>query len=339
MAQDFWASSGFRLLAAAPAGLVLTDAWLARFLEREELSPPPDAGPRERALHERLAAAPRSPVARSEIEALEDPDARENWAAFVRFRDRLLAHETLEAAYVDLFARGDVDVAPVFVDALAQVLTRAALDGVEDPYWLRAGEMFFRRQRVSTEAGQVLAADAATLEMYADTGGFGAVGRLLRESIAPVKMDVLTRENAAFYWLRDELYSFALDLTPGREGVQALARVLERWVARLAGVRVAIEPRARIEDDRWRWHVGLDAEASAILNALYGGEPVSAEVRGRLIALFRLEFADPADVRADVAGHPVYLALAARADRTLKLKPQNLLLNLPLAGRDRPPAG
>src|SRR5204862_8113082 len=114
------------------------------------------------------------------------------------------------------------------------------LEGVEDPWILRAGELLFRRQRVSTEGGQVLAADAATLEVYNETGGFGAVGKLLREHLPAVKMGVLNHENALFYFMRDELYSFVLDLTPGREGSIALARVLERWVAHLAGSRVAI---------------------------------------------------------------------------------------------------
>ena len=36
-------------------------------------------------------------------------------------------------------------------------------------------------------------------------------------------------------------------------------------------------------------------------------------------------------MRADVAGKPVYLGLAMSAEHTLKLKPQNLLINLPLA--------
>jgi hypothetical protein len=36
-------------------------------------------------------------------------------------------------------------------------------------------------------------------------------------------------------------------------------------------------------------------------------------------------------MRADVAGKPVYLGLAMSAEQTLKLKPQNLLINLPLA--------
>jgi hypothetical protein len=40
-------------------------------------------------------------------------------------------------------------------------------------------------------------------------------------------------------------------------------------------------------------------------------------------------------MRADVAGKPVYLGLAMSAEQTLKLKPQNLLINLPLARRRR----
>jgi hypothetical protein len=262
---------------------------------------------------------------------VEDPDARENWAQFLRFRDRLLAHPTIEACYLDLFRGNDVDIAPVFVDALAQVITRAMLDGTEDAWLARAGEMFFRRQRVSTEGGQVLAADAATLEVYAQTGGFGAVGRLLREAMPAVKMDVLSRENAPFYWMRDELYGFALDLSPGREGAGAFARVLERWVGYLAGVRVAIVPVERVDDERWRWHLGLDVDSTALLNALYRGETPPHEDLQRLVALFRLEFADPRDVLPEVAGRPIYLGLGVRPERTLKVKPQNLLVNLPLA--------
>ncbi len=333
MAQDFWASSGFRLLEPHGEGIAATGAWLARFLERPELAPPPEAGPRERALHARIAADPRSAVAKEELAAVEDADARENWTHFLRFRDRVLGHETLEACYTDLFRRPEVDLAPVFVDALAEAITRAALDGTDDAWLARAGEMLFRRQRVSMEGGQVLAADAETLELYAETGGFGNVGRLLREELPAVKMDVLTRENAPLYFMRDELHGFLLDITAGREGSGALGAVLERWVARLAGVRVTIEPAERIQDERWRWHIGLDIESTAILNALYRGEEVEPAALERLVLLFRMRFEDPREAAAEMQGRPVYLGLAARADRSLKLKPQNLLINLPLAGR------
>ena len=334
MAQDFWASSGFRLLGHRPDGVAPTEAWLARFLERPELLPPGDAGPREVAMHRRLAANPRAAVAAETLAAVEDADARENWGEFLRFRDRVLAFPTLEACYLDLFARPAVDLAPPFVDALAQAIVRACLDGTEDAWLCRAGEMLFRRQRVSTEGGQVLSADAATLEVFNETGGFGNVGRLLRQqqtALPEVKMDVLSHENAALYFLRDELHGFVLDLTATRPGAAALARVLERWIARLAGVRVTIEPVERVQDERWRWHVGLDVDSTAILNALYRGEEVEAAERERLVLLFRLEFADPAEASREMAGRPVYLGLACRPDRTLKLKPQNLLINLPVA--------
>ena len=333
MAQDFWASSGFRLLDRSGEGLVATDAWLARFLERDELRPPDEAGPRERELHKRLAQNPRASVPAAALAAVEDADARDNWTEFLRFRDRVLAHGTLEACYVDLFRREAVDLSPSFVDVLAQVVTRAILDGSEDAWLLRAGEMLFRRQRVSTEGGRILAADAATLEVYSDTGGFGNIGRLLRQQntqLPEVKMDVLSHENAPLYFMRDELHGFVLDLTPGGEGAAALARVLERWVRHLAGAVVTIEPVARIEDERWRWHVGLDVDSTAILNALYRGEAVPAADLERLALLFRLEFRDDSDVVDEMAGRPVYLGLACRPERTLKVKPQNLLVNLPL---------
>jgi hypothetical protein len=333
VAQDFWASSGFRLLDRSGEGLVATDAWLARFLDGDELRVPPEAGPRERELHRRLTQDPRASVPAAALAAVEDADARDNWTQFLRFRDRVLAHGSLEACYVDLFRRESVDLSPTFVDVLAQVITRAILDGSQDAWLARAGEMLFRRQRVSTDGGQVLSADAATLEVYADTGGFGNVGRLLRAQntqLPEVKMDVLTRENAPLYFLRDELHGFVLDLTPGREAAAALARVLERWVLHLAGVVVTIEPVERIEDDRWRWHVGLDIDSTAILNALYREESVPESDLERLVLLMRLEFRDATDVVDEMAGRPVYLGLACRPERTLKVKPQNLLVNLPL---------
>jgi len=285
-------------------------------------------------MHARLCSDPVAVVAPQTLASIEDADARENWAEFLKFRDRVLAAPSIEACYRDVFSREQVDLAPPFIDAMAQVLVRAVLDGTEDPFLCRAGEMFFRQQRVSTEDKRVLSADAQTIALYAETGGFGGVGRLLRQQATPlpeVKMDILNGENAPFYWLRDELYSFVLDLSPGSEGASALARVLERWVARMAGAGVTIEPVARIDDERWRWHVGLDVDATGILNSLYRGEEVAAEAMERLLVLFRLDFHRAADMRADVAGRPVYLALACRPDRTLRLKPQNLPIGLPLA--------
>ena len=334
MAQDFWASSGYGLLERRENGVAATAGWLARFTARPELEPPTDAGPRERGLHARLAADPLAPVDAAVLAAIEDADARENWGEFLRFRDRVRSFPTLEACYLDLFRRPAVDLAPPFVDALVQAILRGILAGAGDPWSCRAAEMLFRRQRVSAEGGKVLVADAATIEVFAETGGFGSVGRLLRAQntpVAQVKMDVMNAENAALYFLRDELHGFVLDLAPEGPAASALARVLERWVAHMAGVGVEIEPAARLRDERWRWHVGLDVDATAILNALYRGEEVAPADLERLVLLFRLRFRDPGEALAEMAGRPVYLGLACRPDRTLKVKPQNLLANLPLA--------
>ena len=87
----------------------------------------------------------------------------------------------------------------------------------------------------------------------------------------------------------------------------------------------------KIDDPAWRWHVGLDVESTGLLNALYEGQPVAPERLQQLISLFRLDFANPQEMRVDVAGKPVYLGLAMDGEQVLRLKPQNLLLNLPLA--------
>ena len=68
-----------------------------------------------------------------------------------------------------------------------------------------------------------------------------------------------------------------------------------------------------------------------MLNDLYQGQDVAPERMERMLCLFRLVFDEPSVMRPQIAGRPVYLAMAMDADRRLKLKPQNLLLNLPLA--------
>jgi hypothetical protein len=338
VAQDFWASSGYRELEKGAEGLRATPAWLARFLTRDELVPPPQSGPRERALHARLASDPLAAVDEAELAAVEDADARENWREFLRFRERVLAFPTLESAYRDLFVRGEVDLAPPFVDALVHAILRGLLDDA-DAWLARAGELFFRRQRLAAEDGQVLVADAATLEAFHETGGFGNVGRLLRRQsteLPQVKMDVLNAENASFYFMRDELYSFALDITAGSEGARALATMLERWIGHMTGIGVAIEPVARVEDPRWSWHVGLDVDSTAILDALYREEAVPAENLERLALLFVVRFRDESAMLPEVRGKPVYLGLACRPDRTLRMKPQNVLVNLPIRRKGLP---
>ena len=94
---------------------------------------------------------------------------------------------------------------------------------------------------------------------------------------------------------------------------------------------MTISPMRKIEDEAWRWHVGLDVESTAILNALYQNTELDDSRLERMLSLFTLTFDNPADAAHDMRERPVYLGLAMTADNRLKLKPQNLLLNLPLA--------
>jgi len=207
---------------------------------------------------------------------------------------------------------------------------------VEDGLRVRAGELLFRAQSVTLEDGTILSADQETVEMYATTGGFGSLGRLVVEAqtkLRTIELDVLNEDNQAAYFQRDERHDTVIDLTFARPGLDALSRVLEAWVAHLLGIAVSIQPVQRIDDARWVWHTGLDTESSGLLNDLYNGVEVDEERMARLLSLFRLEFADASVMRADIAGRPVYLAMAMTEARTLRLKPQNLLVNLPLAAR------
>ena len=94
-----------------------------------------------------------------------------------------------------------------------------------------------------------------------------------------------------------------------------------------------MRPLARIDEPRWAWHIGLDAESTGILNDLYNGVEVDHGRMRRLLSLFRMEFANADDMRPDIAGRPVYMALSANDDDRVRMKPQNLLVNLPLAPR------
>jgi len=333
---DYWPSSGYRLLAIGSDGrLTVTDAFLRSFLTRPELAPVPESDDLELSLHDALMRQPRRAVADDEIARMADEDARDNYRVFVRFRDRLLSAASLEAAYVALFRGEGVNVPPLFVHQLTQILLRHILGNDADPLDARAAEMLFRAQKIAVnEDGTVLAADDAFVETHAMSAGFGNLGELLRKNAVPTRsldVDVLGRDNAALYWERDERHDTSIALNRGQPALDALCRVLERWIAHFVGVRVRIVPERRIDDDRWVWHVGLDAEASGILNDLYNRADVDDERARRLLCLFRLEFDDPADMRPAIAGRPVYLAMAMDAQARLRLKPQNLILNLPLA--------
>ena len=283
----------------------------------------------ERRIHTALMEDPRAKVDPAPI---KDADARHNYEVMLRFRDRLVAAGTVEGCYLGLF-KGTIDVPPMFVDQLAHVILRNVLDGRDDALQARAAELFFREQKATIQEGHALLADLETVEMHASGNRFGSIGKLIVEAqgeLGKVDLDVLDRANAQIYWSRESRHDTVISVTYGRAALDALARVIEAWIAHFRGLKTRITPLRKIEEPRWAWHVGLDAESTAILNDLWAGSEVDAGRMRRILALFALRFEDPGAMRSDIAGRDVYLALSADENDVVRMKPQNLLINLPL---------
>lgn len=330
---DFWRNSGFHLLERDPAGrLCVTDDFLRAYYLRPEVHPVEESDDAERALHAALMAEPRRRVARAELDAIGDADARDNYRVVLGFRDRLLKAGTIEAAYMNLF-KGPVDTPPLFIEQMVHVILRNILDDCDDPLRLRAAELLFREQKVTLQEGHVLVADLETVERHASGNRYGSIGRLVVEAqgtLGNVDLDVLDRANAPLYWQRESRYDTVISLTYGRAALDALAAVLAMWIRHFLAIGVRVKPIRRIDEPRWAWHIGLDAESSAILNELWAGGELEHGRMQRIVALFALEFEQPAEMRADIVGRTVYLALSANEEGIVRLKPQNLLTNLPL---------
>jgi Family of unknown function (DUF6352) len=327
---DFWLSCGHHLLDRDDGGgLLATDEFLKAYLARPELAPPPDACAAERTLHAALLSDPRRPVTSSEIAAITDADARENWSLMITFRDRLVRHRTVEAAYLDLVRRGVGATPPLFINQLVHVILRNLLDGCDDVFVLRAAELFFRPQRLSVLDGSLLAADEEKVSGESPQPLSPLVAMLGLPTAGEI--DVLNDENAETYWSRSDLFDMALDLTAGRRGLDALGKVIAQWIAHLLSVEVEIEPLTEAANVDLTWYVGLDAEATRIGDALWKGAELDEAARQRIVGLYRLTFSDPEVVLEKAKGEPIYLISAMTADRTLRMKPQNLVVGLPVA--------
>ena len=319
-ARDFWLSCGHHLTDRDDDGrLLVTDELLKAYLARPELNPPPEACAAERGLHAALLADPRVPIAASAIAAIADADARENWRVLCAFRDHLLRHGTLEAAYLDLARREVGGTPPIFLDQLVHVILRNALDGCDDPFVVRAAELLFRPQLLALHEGALIAADEEAIA----GAGTRPVSPLVSMLGIPsrAEIDVLTDANAPEYWERSDRFDMALDLSAGGRGVAALGAVVEIWLRHMLSLAVAVEPLGELREVPLTWYVGLDAEGTRIGDALWQGEPIDEASQRRLVALFRLAFPDRTD--------PVYLILAMTSEKTLRMKPQNLLTGLP----------
>jgi hypothetical protein len=322
---DFWVSSGHLLLDKDSRGrLLVTDEFLKLYLARPELVPPEDACAAENALHATLMSNPRADAGPADIAAIEDGDARENWAVMLDFRDLLLAHASLEDSYLALMRRGVGQTPPLFVSQLLHVIMRNVLDGETDPIVLRAGEMMFRPQRLTREQGGILLADEEIVDGGEKAKHHSPLTAMLGEHKAR-QLDVLKAETSDVYWKRSDQFDMVLDFAAKSPGRAALARVMERWLAHMLGLDAAIAPLEKVHDEAWYWFVGLDAESTRTGNMLWRGQKPPALVMERVVALYGLDFRDV----PEVAGRTIYLILSMTGQKIVTMKPQNLLAGLP----------
>jgi hypothetical protein len=326
--KDFWLSSGHHLLDRDESGfLLLTDDFLKVYLARPELAPPAEACDAERNLHRALLADPRKVVTVAEVSSITDADARENWQVMLEFRDLLTAHRTLESAYLDIVRRG-LKVPHLFLNQLVHVILRNVLEGCQDPYVLRAGELFFRPQRMTLHEGSLIAGDEETIAGRSDAPVSPLVSML--GIPAEAEIDVMNDDNADHYFEHSDRFHVALDLSGGRRGHAALSRVMALWIEHLLAVEIDIEPFTETRDAMLTWYVGLDIDGTRIGDALWNGEELSDSLRSSVVGLYRLKFRDPSTANDKLQGEPVYLILAMGADKVLRFKPQNLVTGLPI---------
>jgi hypothetical protein len=327
--KDFWISCGHHLLDRnASGGLVVTHEFLKAYFARPELMPPEDACAIERRLHRELLADPRRPVGADEVAAIADTDARENWQFVLAFRDLLLRHPTLEAAYLALVRSVSINLPPLFVNQLVHVILRNALDDCDDPFVLRAAELFFRPQRIMLHDQSLLLGDEEVIGGLKITPVLSLMSML--GATTDAQIDVLNEENADSYWQRSDQFDMGLDLTSGKRGPAALAEAMTRWISHLLGINIGIEPLTDLRDANLTWYVGLDSEATKIGDGLWHGKALDDRTAGRVLALFCLSVTDAGLVAEIVEHEPVYLIMAMTPDLNLRMKPQNLLTGLPI---------
>jgi hypothetical protein len=326
--RDFWLSCGHHLLDRDAAGkLLVTDEFLKAYLARPELMPPPDACAAERSLHAALLSDPRQAVAAPRVAAIADADARDNWEMMIAWRDQLVKHQTLEAAYLEIIKR-NIKFPHVLMAHLVQAILRNLLNDCDDAFMLRAAEMFFRPQKLLVQKGSITAIDEETEAALARHPPSPLLALLGLSATAEV--DLLGDATAARYWERSDRFDMALDLTAGRRGRAALGEVITRWLAHLFAIDVAIEPLVELQAAPWSWYVGLSADATHIGDTIWNDGSLDEAMRARLVGHYRLTFRDPADMIEKVRGEPVYLLAAMTPDEKLWLKPQNLVTGLPV---------
>ena len=299
--------------------------FMRAYFMRDEVAPEAESCPAELAFHKKLIDDPFASVVPTDLFEIADKDVVHNYQAVLRFRDFLSNHNSLEDAYMAITRGSKIHFPPLFVEQMTQIILRNIRDGVADPMQIRAAELLFRDQVVTLDDGCIMVADQETVKLQISIQRIQGEDAASNETV----IDIMASETADEYWKRSDQFNTSVDIAFTQPALDGLARVMEKWVKHFLLLTVRITPMLQIDDDKWAWHLGLDAQATSILNDLYHDKEVSESRLKQILCLFKLE-AESGFV-AEMQGKPVYMGLAMDEAGVVRFKPQNLLVNLPLA--------
>ncbi len=324
---DFWLTSGWHLLGKDPNGkLIPTNDFMKAYFSRPEVEIIEESCENEKKLNKKLLENPFSLVSDSELNQILDNDVKFNYEMIINFRNFLSKSNNLEDAYLK-FCRGEkINFPPLFLDQLVQNILRNILEVNPIALQVRSAEIFFRSQVVSLAEDEIMLADEELVNFQAKN----LQNEKKTDKEQNVDIDILRESSAEFYWERSDRFDTSIDVAYTKPGLDALARVIEKWIYHFLMIKVSVSPMQKIEDETWSWHVGLDTDSSKILNDLYNGKKISENVLKQILCLFKLEAEEGGFVK-EMKNKPVYLALSMNKNSIVKFKPQNLLTNLPLA--------
>ena len=324
--NDFWLTSGWHLLDKDKSGcLVPTEDFMRAYFYRPEVAPIEESCEAEIELHKKLVEAPFIKVEKRDLDLIKDKDVVFNYEVILKFREFLSNYATLEAAYLAISRGQSINFPSLFVDQLVQIILRNILNENSFALQVRASELFFRTQVVTIAEDEIMVADEAVVQLQAEQKNIDTN----KPNQLEVDIDILRESSADNYWERSDKFDTSIDLAYTKPGLDALARVIEKWIFHFLSIEVSVQPMQKIEDDKWSWHLGLDSDATSILNDLYEGADVSEDRLKQILCLFQLEAKD--GFKESMQGKPVYVGLAMGQKSIIKFKPQNLLTNLPLA--------
>ena len=324
--NDFWLTSGWHLLDKDQSGcLVPTEDFMRAYFYRPEVAPIEESCEAEIELHKKLVEAPFIKVEKRDLDLIKDKDVVFNYEVILKFREFLSNYATLEAAYLAISRGQSINFPPLFVDQLVQIILRNILNENSFALQVRASELFFRTQVVTIAEDEIMVADEAVVQLQAEQKNIDTN----KPNQLEVDIDILRESSADNYWERSDKFDTSIDLAYTKPGLDALARVIEKWIFHFLSIEVSVQPMQKIEDDKWSWHLGLDSDATSILNDLYEGADVNEDRLKQILCLFQLEAKE--GFKESMQGKQVYVGLAMGQKSIIKFKPQNILTNLPLA--------